>query len=144
MEINPITNLEDQFSFEPLDSQEKRSEVLEEVITMMQAYVKIEQSVAVLSDLAENKSYIFTGNFGSFFEMNSSELITIDSIWEEDIYQLIHPEDLFQRNLLELEFFNFLKTITPDQRLNYTTKCKIRTLNTKNGKTGQFDHLIPE
>ncbi|MEO8533412.1 MAG: LuxR C-terminal-related transcriptional regulator [Flavobacterium sp.] len=129
--MNPIANLEDKFSFESIDSPEKREEALKDVIAMMKAYVKIEHSVAVLSDLADKKSYIFTGNFGSFFEMNTSEYITIDSIWEEDIYQRIHPDDLFQRHLLELEFFNFLKVLAPEERLNYTTKCKIRTLNSK-------------
>lgn len=129
--MNPITKLEDSFSFESIDSADKREEVLEDAINMMKEYVKIDHSVAVLSDLADKKSYIFTGNFGSFFEMNTSGFTTIDSIWEEDIYKRIHPEDLFQRNLLELEFFNFLKILEPEERLNYSTKCKIRTLNSK-------------
>lgn len=129
--MNPISKLEDQFSFESIDSPEKRREALEEAINTIKEYVKIDHSVAVLSDLADNKSYIFTGDFGSFFEMDTSGYLTIDSIWEEDIYQRIHPEDLFERHLLELEFFNFLKTLAPEERLNYATKCKIRTLNSK-------------
>lgn len=129
--MNPISKLEDQFSFESIDSLDKRKESLQEAIHTMKEFVKIDHSVAVLSDLADNKSYIFTGDFESFFEMDTSGFLTIDSIWEEDIYQRIHPEDLFERNLLELEFFNFLKTIEPNERLNYATKCKIRTLNSK-------------
>lgn len=128
-DIDPITNLEDRFSFESIDSPEKRGNDLDEVINLMKNYVKVEHSVAVLSNLADNKSYIFAGAFGSFFEMNFSDYITIDSIWEEDIYKRIHPEDLFQRHLLELEFFNFLKTVEPEERLHYATKCNIRTLN---------------
>jgi DNA-binding CsgD family transcriptional regulator len=129
--MNPISKLEDKFSFECIDSPDTRKEALEEAINTMKEYVKIDHSVAVLSDLADNKSYIFTGNFGRFFEMDISGYLTIDSIWEEDIYQRIHPEDLFERHLLEIEFFNFLKTIAPEERLNYATKCKIRTLNAK-------------
>ncbi|MCA1919972.1 MAG: LuxR C-terminal-related transcriptional regulator [Flavobacterium piscis] len=129
--MNPISKLEDQFSFESIDSLDKRKEALEEAVHMMKEYVKIDHSVAVLSDLADNKSYIFTGDFGSFFEMDTSGFLTIDSIWEEDIYQRIHPEDLFERNLLELEFFNFLKNLEPNERLHYATQCKIRTLNSK-------------
>jgi len=129
--MNPISNLEDKFSFESIDSPEKRKEALNEAIVMMEAYVKLDNSVAVLSDLASNKSYIFAGNFGRFFDIHTSGFTTIDSIWEEDIYNRIHPDDLFQRHLLELEFFNFLKTISSEERLNYATKCRIRTLNTK-------------
>ena len=129
--MDPISNLEDKFSFESIDSPEKRKEALDEVINMMEAYVKLEHSVAVLSDLVNNKSYIFAGNFGSFFEISNSGYTTIDSIWEDDIYNRIHPDDLFQRHLLELEFFNFLKGVMPEERLNYNTKCKIRALNSK-------------
>jgi DNA-binding CsgD family transcriptional regulator len=136
--MNPITKLEDHFSFESVDSPDKREEALKEVINRMKEYIKIDHSVAVLSDLAANKSYIFTGNFGSFFEMDISGYLTIDSIWEEDIYNRIHPEDLFERHLLELEFFNFLKVLEPEERLNYSTKCKIRTLNSKK----EYQHIL--
>ncbi|MCP2025198.1 DNA-binding CsgD family transcriptional regulator [Flavobacterium sp. HSC-32F16] len=128
--MDPISNLEYKFSFESIDSSEKRKEALNEAIQMIDAYVKLDNSLAVLSDLASNKSYIFTGNFGVFLNMQSSEYRTIDSIWEDEIYQRIHPDDLFQRHLLELEFFNFLKIVSPEERLNYATKCRIRTLNT--------------
>ncbi|MFG4002168.1 response regulator transcription factor [Flavobacterium aquidurense] len=129
--MNPISKLEDNFSFECIDGPDARRQSLEEAITTLKEYVKIDHSVAVLSNLADNKSYIFTGDFGRFFEMDISGYLTIDSIWEEDIYQRIHPEDLFERHLLELEFFNFLKTVAPEERLSYATKCKIRTLNAK-------------
>ncbi|MFA9186600.1 helix-turn-helix transcriptional regulator [Flavobacterium sp. FBOR7N2.3] len=129
--MNPISNLENHFSFESVDNLEKRKEALNDAIDTVQAYVKLDHSVAVLSDLADNKSYIFADNFGSFFEMNISGYVIIDSIWEEDIYQRIHPDDLFQRHLLELEFFNFLKNLPPEERLNYNTKCNIRARNSR-------------
>jgi DNA-binding CsgD family transcriptional regulator len=136
--MNPISSLEDKFSFESIDGPEKRKEVLDDVIQMMEAYVKLDNAVGVLSDLVSNRSYIFAGNFGSFFEMNSSGYTTIDSIWEDDIYQRIHPDDLFQRHLLELEFFNFLKEITPEERVNYMTRCSIRALNSKK----EYQHIL--
>jgi DNA-binding CsgD family transcriptional regulator len=136
--MNPISNLENQFSFESKDSPEKRQEALNYAITTLETYVKLDHSVAVLSDLADNKSYIFADSFGSFFEMNISGYATIDSIWEEDIYKRIHPDDLFQRHLLELEFFNFLKSLPPDEKLNYSTKCHIRALNGKN----EYQHIL--
>lgn len=129
--MNPISNLEEQFFLESADSPQKRKELLQEAISMMQNYVKLEHSVAVLSDLADNKSYIFSGDFGRFFNMNSG-YTTIDSIWEYDIYKRIHPDDLFKRHLLELEFFNFLKTLPPEERLDYGTRCSIRAVDSKN------------
>ncbi|WP_281233290.1 helix-turn-helix transcriptional regulator [Flavobacterium gelatinilyticum] len=130
--MNPISNLEDHFFLESVDGPEKRKEALEETLCQLQGYVKLEQSVAVLSDLADNKSYIFAGDFGSFFKISISGYTTIDSIWEEDIYKRIHPDDLFQRHLLELEFFNFLKELPTGERLNYSTRCSLRALNSEN------------
>lgn len=130
--MDPIANLEDKFSFESIDSPDKRKAELDEVIHMMELYVQLDNSVSVLSDLVNNKSYIFAGNFGNFFKIDSSGYTTIDSIWEDDIYKRIHPEDLFQRHLLELEFFNFLKIVKPEERLDYETKCRIRAFNSEN------------
>ena len=109
--MSVITKMENKFSSESLDSLDKRRESIDQVVEMMKGYVQIEHSVAVISDLAEKKSYILSGNFRNFFEMDSSEYFTIDSIWEDDIYQRIHPDDLFDRHLLELDFFNFLKIL---------------------------------
>lgn len=127
--MSVITKMENKFSSESLDSLDKRRESIDQVVEMMKGYVQIEHSVAVISDLAEKKSYILSRDFRNFFEMDSSEYFTIDSIWEDDIYQRIHPDDLFDRHLLELDFFNFLKTLKPEERLNYTTNCKIRAIN---------------
>lgn len=127
--MDPIASLEYKFSSESIDTPEKRREALDDAIATMQSYVKIDHSVAVLSDLATNKSYIFAGSFGSFFKIGTSGYTTIDSIWEDAIYNRIHPDDLFQRHLLELEFFNFLKTVHVEERSDYATKCTIRTLN---------------
>lgn len=136
--MSVITKMENKFSSESLDSLDKRRESLDQVIEMMKGYVQIEHAVAVISDLAEKKSYILSGNFRNFFEMDSCECFTIDSIWEDDIYQRIHPDDLFDRHLLELDFFNFLKTLKPEERLNYTTNCKIRALNSKQ----EYQHIL--
>ncbi|GHE42119.1 response regulator transcription factor [Sphingobacterium griseoflavum] len=127
--MDPIAKLENKFLFESFDSPEQREEALKEALQAMESYVKIDNAVAVLSDLASNRSYIFAGNFGAFFKMHTSGFTTIDSIWEDQIYHRIHPDDLFQRHLLELEFFNFLKLLSPAERLNYATKCRIRALN---------------
>lgn len=137
--MNPITSLEDKFSSESIDSLEARNKALQEAIVMMETYVKLDNCVAVLSDLASNKSYVFAGDFGEFFDADFLKFNVIDSIWEDDIYQRVHPDDLFQRNLLELEFFNFLKTKPSNERLNYETNCRIRSLN-KNKEYQYISH----
>lgn len=124
--MTTLKTLEDKFSAELFDNRELRASKLKESIKMIQSFVDMEQCVAVLSDLAENKSYIFVGAFGNFFGMKEAPYTVINSIWEEDIYNRVHPDDIFERHLLELEYYNFIKSIPPQERLDYTTECTIR------------------
>lgn len=106
------------------------SEDIRPVIDMVRSYAVIEHAVAVLSDLEANKSYICVGNFGSYLGLSTiTEPQIIDSVWEEEIYNKIHPDDILQRHLMELRFFRFLKNKSVKDRLKYSTSCKIRALN---------------
>lgn len=95
-----------------------------------QMYARVESSVAVLSDLKYNKSYIYNGaaaaELGLLNEDNSAE---IDSIWEEAIFARIHPEDLSEKHLLELQFFQLLKSLPVSERYNYHVISRIRMRN---------------
>lgn len=93
-------------------------------------YAQIENSIAVLSDMKANKSYIYNGNvakeLGLSQQQNSAE---INSIWEEEIFSKIHPDDLLDKHLLELQFFNMIKNMPIAERANYHVSSRIRILN---------------
>lgn len=88
-------------------------------------YVKIEQCVAVLSDYQSNCSYIYAGSFGSFFDL-PEESSEIDSAFEECIFSKIHPDDVIERHILELNFYHFLKGIPLEEYSKYSTFSRIR------------------
>lgn len=113
-----------------LDNEEK---ILNECKQIAKTYAIVENSIAVLSDLDCNKSYIFNGSVATHFKLNASSFYSeIDSIWEEDIYNLIHPDDLKGRHILELQFFHLLKNTPISKRTDYRTNSIIRMLNRKN------------
>lgn len=93
-------------------------------------YAQIENSIAVLSDMKTNKSYIYNGNvakeLGLSEQNNSAE---INSIWEEEIFGKIHPDDLLDKHLLELQFFNMIKNMPVAEQANYHVSSRIRILN---------------
>ncbi|MCX2575788.1 response regulator transcription factor [Pedobacter sandarakinus] len=93
-------------------------------------YAEIENSIAVLSDMKTNKSYIYHGGvakeLGLSVQNNSSE---INTIWEEVIFSKIHPDDLLDKHLLELQFFNMIKNMPIKDRANYHVSSRIRILN---------------
>ncbi|CAM3402790.1 response regulator transcription factor [Flavobacterium chungbukense] len=88
-------------------------------------YVKIEQCVAVLSDYQADCSYIFAGNFGSVFGLPNENSV-IDSAFEECIFTKINSDDLVERHILELNFYEFLKGIPKEEYSNFSTLSRLR------------------
>ena len=102
-------------------------------------YAQIENSIAVLSDMKANKSYVYHGKIAENLGLSVSQ--EIQSIWEDEIFSKIHPEDLIDKHLLELQFFNLL-TYTPiSERVNFHVNSKIR-MQDKTGKYISIHHRM--
>ncbi len=94
-------------------------------------YACIENAIAVLSDMHANTSYIYYGGFAQTLGLNETEKNGfIHSIWEDDILRLIHPDDLYQKNLQELKFFHFIKHQPKNKRKDFYLINKLRIKNT--------------
>lgn len=92
-----------------------------------EAYTKTEHSLAVLSDMQHDKSYIFSG--GTALELGLSfphTPIVINSIWEEDILKKIHPDDKLKKYVHELRFFTFSESADPERRSDFSVLSRIR------------------
>lgn len=106
--------------------------VLERCKQIAALYAQVENSIAVLSDLKAGKSYIYNGALAEALGLNHKDSTKeIDSIWEEEIYNRIFPEDLAARHILELKFFHLLKKTPIHQRINYRTHSLLRMSNAK-------------
>ena len=83
-------------------------------------YAEVENSIAVLSDMGSNRSYIYYGKVGEFLGIAlHGECHLIESIWEEEIFSRIHPDDLVKKHTRELRFLHFLKNALEKQRSDY-------------------------
>lgn len=66
-------------------------------------YAQIENAIAVLSDMKTNTSYICHGGLSERLGIGAKGTSQdIASIWEEDIFGCIHPDDLEAKHLEEL------------------------------------------
>lgn len=91
------------------------------------SYAQIENSIAVLSDMKTNTSYVFYGGVAERLGLaKRSTTKIIHSIWEEEIFSRIHPDDLLEKQLQELRFFNFLKSVPAKERSDYHIASHIR------------------
>ena len=96
-------------------------------------YAATENSIAVLSDLKEEMSYIYYGGIANLLGIGKKGTFsTIQSIWEKEIFITIKPSDLDKRNLDELQFFHFMKNIPAEERGDYCLTTSIM-MNTCDG-----------
>ena len=106
---------------------------------MAEQYVQIENAIAVLSDMKTNTSFIchsgLSERLGIDMRGTSQD---IASIWEEDIFGCIHPDDLEAKHLEELRFYHFVMSLPPEVRSDYYLHSHLRMKNTE----GQYIKVL--
>lgn len=101
--------------------------------TIAEAYTKTENSIAVLSDMQLNTSYIFSSGAASELGLNFSQYPTvINSIWEEEILKKIHPDDKLKKYVHELRFFKLLESVNFEKRSEFSVISRMK-MKDKNG-----------
>ena len=95
----------------------------------------IEKSIVVVSDMKHSQSYIYTGDFGKTLGLvDVKPEFTMNSIWETAVLNLVHPDDLNDKYLNELRFFNYVRQLPPKHRSDIYFVAKLRLL----GKDGNY------
>lgn len=102
-----------------------------ECVGMAASYARMENAIAVLSDLRTNTSHIFYGGFAHVFGLGKGvKEDWVSSIWEKEIFSRIHPDDLAGKHLQELCFYHFVKRQPEGKRANYYLMSKLRMRTT--------------
>lgn len=100
-----------------------------------QNFVDLENGIAVLSDLQNNKSYVYSGKLADALNIFQNENAQeIESIWEEELFAKLNAEDVLQKHLLELQFFQFIKTIPFEEHIDYCVVSRLRITDNTNQK----------
>lgn len=108
--MNLISELNDKLLQQSFSEEEKLSVCLHKYRHIALMYSEVENSIAVLSNLQSNRSYIYYGGMAETLGLaKKGDTKVIDSIWEEEIFSKIHPDDLFEKHVQELRFFIFSK-----------------------------------
>jgi DNA-binding CsgD family transcriptional regulator len=90
-------------------------------------YSQVENSVAVLSDMQLNKSWVYSSKTGLELGLNFKETpALINSIWEEEILKKIHPDDKIKKYIHELRFFKLLDLMKPEERTEYSVLSRLK------------------
>ncbi|BAP32598.1 uncharacterized protein CHSO_3561 [Chryseobacterium sp. StRB126] len=90
-------------------------------------YSEIEKAICVLTDLKTRRSVIHYGGMSSMIgDDRSGEETEISSIWEDEILNKVHPEDVRKKLVLEHYFFHFLKEIPMAEWMDYYMVVNLR------------------
>lgn len=90
-------------------------------------YACMENAISVLSDMQANKSYLYHRGIAADLGMPGlADGQEIASIWEREILDRIHPDDLLVKHSLELQFFHLMKKLPVGERTDYQLLCRLR------------------
>ncbi|WP_336702200.1 LuxR C-terminal-related transcriptional regulator [Chryseobacterium indologenes] len=120
--------IREQLSDQLLDNASKKCQLDLEIYKQRAlAYSQMEGAISVLSDMQENKSFIYKSAAADELGLKMDENPTeIDSIWEEEMLKKIHPDDRLKKYIHELRFFKLLDTMELKERTAYSVVSKIR------------------
>ena len=142
MEQNIVSTLNEKLLKQPFAYDKDESIVLLKGQQIASEYARVENSIAVLSDLKSDKSYIYHGGVAEKLDIGARNSVKcISSIWEEDIFNRIHPDDLIEKHLLELRFFHLLKSFPAKERTDYHIVSKMRMFDSS-GKSITIQHRM--
>ena len=128
--------LNNEFSSQSFANELPHTEILDRYKDVACNYARMENAIAVLSDLRSNTSHIYYGGFSQMLGIGGNRKDSrLPSIWEEEIFYLLHPDDLAGKHLQELCFFNFIKHQPKKKRQDYYLMSKLRM------RTGSNDYI---
>lgn len=95
---------------------------------LARGYASVEQAVAVLSDLRTNTASLCSGSFGRTLGLIRRAPVEqqLETVWEEQLLQRIHPDDLRRKYLQELRFFDLMTRTHRRQRDRYHLEAPLR------------------
>ena len=125
--MDTLNKLNKEFSRQHFPTEQPYAEMLDRYKDIACNYARMENAIAVLSDLRTNVSYIYYGRFSKMLGVGKNEDgNTVSSIWEKEIFKLIHPDDLPKKHLQELCFFHFIKKLPKRKRSDYYLMSRFR------------------
>lgn len=125
--MDAANRLKDELLKQDFSEEQRYAAELEKYKQVARGYVRMENNLAVLSDMHTDASYVFYGGFAERLGIGRAGTDEkVDSIWEEEVFKRIHPEDLRNKYLQELRFLHFVKRLVKSMRRDYYFVSKLR------------------
>lgn len=124
------------------DFRHNGAEGMDKYLSLAKAYAVTENAIAVVSNLQVNISHIYYGGMGERLGIaERGDNHVLNSIWEEEIFCHIHPDDFVRKQLGELHFYQFIKEKAPSAASDYMFVSGLR-MSDAAGRWHSVQHRI--
>lgn len=86
-------------------------------------YALATEGIAVVSDYHNNECHIYSGKFGQAIMNLPEYMVDRNSAFEDIVFSHAKEDNLIERHVLELRFFNFIKELPTEEKTNYSASC---------------------
>lgn len=100
--------------------------LLNEAKANAKCFARITEGIAVLSDFSKGVCHTYSGKFGRQVFGLDEYAINENSAFEDEIFSSTMKDDLLERHILELRFFNFIHTVPKERQTEFQMSCIIR------------------
>lgn len=140
--MNIHARLDSELLTQAIGPQSADDSVMQRYVNLAEGYADIENVLVVLSDLKANRSYVVHGKFSYVLDIDTEKCSGwLSSIWEEDIFRTIHPEDLEMKLLHELLYYHSIAHLPKARRFDHCLIQRLRMRN-KNGEWVEALHRL--
>ena len=112
---------------------------LQNILHYAESISKIENVIAVVSDIKNNISKIYSGRFGT--ALGIGNYTHENSIWERSLLDLMSDDEQEEKYLADLLFFHYLQRTPRNSRSNYYLASKLR-IKTARGESLNILHRL--
>jgi DNA-binding CsgD family transcriptional regulator len=108
--------------FAPIEGMDNQ---LEQAKYFARLLAHLENGISVLSDIKARKSYIYQGGLADQIGVQFDAEV-INSVWEDELLNRVHSEDLERKYRLEVAYFKMLKGMNVPERADYSVITRLR------------------
>ena len=123
--------------FETSDNKES---LLAQARACANGYALATEGIAVVSDFQNNECHIYSGKFGQTIMNLPEYMVDPYSAFEDIVFCHAKEDELIERHVLELRFFNFIKELPIKEKTNFSASCILNFYQTVGNKIVKILH----
>jgi len=123
--------------FETSDNKES---LLAQARACANGYALATEGIAVVSDFQNNECHIYSGKFGQTIMNLPEYMVDPNSAFEDIVFCHAKEDELIERHVLELRFFNFIKELPIKEKTNFSASCILSFYQTVGNKIVKILH----